>query len=338
MKKLRTDVPVLLLHNVDDDWEAADVEDAEREATLLEEALRALGHPVENVPVRTPAVKECLQPFDPSRYVVFNWVEGLQGVVRGDVIAARALAELGFAYTGSTADVIELAWEKPRVKRLMVKRGIPTPKWLLAESAHVAAWDAFPAIVKPAEEHCSIGVDRDSVVLTLDELRARVHLVVTKYHQPALVEEFIDGREFHVAVWGNDRSLKMLPPAEMDFSAFTDVHDHLCTFDSKFCPGTAHYERIEMRIPAELTPLEHATLEKTAFATFRAFHCRDYARLDVRLRDGVFYVVDVNPNPDIRTETSIHFAAEKAGFAFGELGSRLVGLAARRHAVFARPQ
>jgi D-alanine-D-alanine ligase len=159
--------------------------------------------------------------------------------------------------------------------------------------------------------------------------------VLDVFQQPALVEDFIDGREFHVTVWGNGE-VEVLPPAEMDFSAFGDVHDRLCTFDSKFCPGSLHYERIQLRLPAPLSEDERRRLERVARAAYRTLGCRDYGRLDIRLRDGIFYVLDVNPNPDISAETSTVYAAAEAGYSYGAMASYLINLAAMRHPVFGR--
>ena len=195
-------------------------------------------------------------------------------------------------------------------------------------------WSCYPAIVKPAGEHCSLGVDEGAVVLGPQELRARVSYVLDAFHQPALVEDFIDGREFHVSLLGGDGQCTMLPPAEMDFSAFRDVRDRLCTFDSKFTPGSTHYKDIRLRIAAELDPSEYKTLEATARAAYQILGCRDYARIDIRLRDGVFYVLDVNPNADISVETSIVCAAEAAGYSYGAMLSYLIRLATQRHPRF----
>ena len=128
--------------------------------------------------------------------------------------------------------------------------------------------------------------------------------------------------------------IQMLPPAEMDFAAFSDVRDRLCTFASKFDPQSRHYQNIHLRLPAVLTPAEYARLEKTAIAAYRALDCRDYARLDIRLRDGIFYVLDINPNADLSSDSSTACAAEVAGYSFGAMGSHLVNLAALRHPVF----
>ncbi|MGB9723938.1 MAG: hypothetical protein ACP5OO_03410 [Chloroflexia bacterium] len=140
----------------------------------------------------------------------------------------------------------------------------------------------------------------------------------------------MDGREFHVSLWGNGR-IQVLPPAEMDFSAFDDPRRRLCDFDAKFTPGSPSYEHIQVHLPAPLSREEQTCLERIARATYRATGCRDYARLDIRMRDGVFYVLDVNPNPDISADTSTALAAAAAGYSYGELGSRLVYLAAARH-------
>jgi D-alanine-D-alanine ligase len=123
----------------------------------------------------------------------------------------------------------------------------------------------------------------------------------------------------------------MLPPAEMDFSAFKDVHDRLCTFDSKFKPGSRHYDQIRLSLPASLTEEEFQNLERVAQDAYRVVGCRDYARLDIRLRDGIFYVLDVNANPDISSDTSIACAAEFAGYSYGAMLSKMVNLAVHRH-------
>jgi D-alanine-D-alanine ligase len=151
----------------------------------------------------------------------------------------------------------------------------------------------------------------------------------------ALVEDFIDGREFHVSLWGNGR-VEMLPPAEMDFSAFSDVHDRICTYEAKFQPGSVHYETISTVIPTTLSEVELAELERISLKAYKSIGCRDYGRIDVRLRDGVFYVLDINPNPDISEDASMASAAEHAGYTHGDMARYLISLASRRHPVFGR--
>jgi D-alanine-D-alanine ligase len=111
------------------------------------------------------------------------------------------------------------------------------------------------------------------------------------------------------------------------------VRDRLCTFDSKYLPGSRHYEEIQVQIPAALDDMELRQLEQTSMEVYRIFGCLDYSRLDIRLRDGTFYVLDINPNPDITLETSIVQSAELAGFSYGAMISHLINLAAPRHPI-----
>ncbi|OPY08780.1 MAG: D-alanine--D-alanine ligase B [Syntrophaceae bacterium PtaB.Bin095] len=329
------ELPVLLLHNLDPAWPSSDRETARREAECLASALGGLGHPVETVAVSHADLAACLKGFDPAAWVVLNWCEELPGIPHSDALVAEVLEDLGFTYTGATSDVLRLSWEKASVKRLLDAQGLPTPAWRIFDRADPGDWSCYPAIVKPAQEHCSLGVSTEAVVLNREELRTRIAFILDAFKQPALVEDFIDGREFHVSLWGND-PVQMLPPAEMDFSRFGNVRDRLCTYDAKFLPGSLHYEEIELRLPAPLTEPESDLLMSTLRAAFHAHRCRDFARMDVRLRDGIFYILDINPNADISSDASMACAAEAAGYSFGAMGSRLVHLAAARHPVFGR--
>ncbi len=332
----RTDLPVLLLHNLDRSWSPEELTQTLHEVSALESAIRQEGHPVVNVPVRNADLHSILTTYNPEEYVVLNWCEDLPGFSHSDMLVAETLENLRFSYTGSPPSVLALSWDKPRVKTLLENNGVATPQWTIYHTSETEGWEVFPAIVKPAREHCSVGVEKEAVVLSKEQLRARVEYVLENFHQPALVEDFIDGREFHVSIFG-DRQLFMLPPAEMDFGAFSDVRERLCTFDSKCVPGSSHYKKIQLQLPSRLDASELERLEKTASAAYRVIGCRDYARIDIRLRGGVFYVLDINPNADIGYETSLVCAAESAGFSYGSIISYLVNLAAQRHPRFRVP-
>lgn len=326
---------VLLLHNLDPAWPPADIAAARQDIEAAEKALLAEGHAVTGVAIQNADLAGHLQDYNPVEHIVFNSCEELPGVAHSEALVVQVLERLGFAYTGSPPDVLARSWDKAEVRRLLEQRGLPVPRWRLFGSASADGWDCFPAIVKPALEHCSIGVTPEAVVSTPEELSRRIAYVLSTFQQPALVEDFIDGREFHVGLWGNG-VVEMLPPAEMDFSAFASPRERLCTYESKFCPGTLYYERVQVRVPAELSPRELQDLEQVLRGAYRALGCRDYARLDVRLRDGTFYVLDVNPNPDITPETSMVEAARAAGYSYGALLGQLLQLAVQRHPVFGR--
>ncbi|NLS94214.1 MAG: hypothetical protein GXX96_18795 [Planctomycetaceae bacterium] len=323
-------IPILLIYDIDPTWTSREREDAHRDCRRVGFAMRRHGHSVSFLPVCDPDLSAALSEYDPQDVLVFNWCESIPGITRSEVTVAETLERLCFTYTGASPEALELSYEKARVKEILESHGVPTPRWKLFDSPREGGWSCFPAIVKPAREHCSHGVDPGAVVTGASELRDRVAYVVDTFQQPALVEDFIDGREFHVPLWGNEH-VELLPPVEMDFSAFDDIHNRLCSCDAKFVPQSEAYRRIKSFVPARLTEKEMAEIETTAKITYEAIGCRDYGRIDIRLRDGVFYVLDVNPNADISSDASLALSASKAGYSYGAMASRILRLAARRH-------
>ncbi|HPD57074.1 MAG TPA: hypothetical protein P5294_01300 [Smithellaceae bacterium] len=335
MDDLRYDLPVLLLHNLNPEWTSEEISEAEGEVATLGNALNHLGHPIEVVALEDDRLIQRLQDYDPLKHIVFNWCEEIPGIPRSEPRVAAVMERMGFVFTGSPFEVLARSYDKPQVKRLLDEANVPTPPWEVFTTPDVGRWNIFPSIVKLAHEHCSIGIASDSVVTNPVELEHRVAFILEEYKQPALVEEFINGREFLSAVWGNGK-ISMLPAVEMDYGELTDIHDRLFTYEAKYVSGTRLYDSINMRVPAELDSQAQAELEKVALAAYRATGCRDYGRIDVRYHNGIFYVIDVNPNPDINPLTSMTCAAEEAGYSYGKMGSRIVNLAAARHPVFRR--
>ncbi len=299
----------------------------------LADALREVGHPLEVVELEDDRLAERLSGYDPREHIVFNWCEELPGIPHSEPDVAAVLEHLDFVFTGSSREVLLLSYDKPRVKRLLEAARIPTPAWAVFNAPAAGRWDIFPAIVKAAHEHCSIGISTESVVTSPVELERRIGFILETHRQPVLVEAFIDGREFHQAAWGNGR-VSSLPATEMDFGELADIHDRVFTYEAKYDANSRLFQAIALHVPAELEPSAQAELERIVLATYRASGCRDYGRIDVRLLNGVFNVIDVNPNPDINPLTSLMQAAAEAGYSYGEMGSRIVNFAATRHPVF----
>jgi D-alanine-D-alanine ligase len=320
---------VVVLFDVDPSWEDADQKAVLECANVLAAGIEQLGYQVTLLPLEDSDLLGRLRFGTNRAQVILNWCESIPGIPHSEPLVAEALEVLKLTYTGSTSEVLALSEDKPRVKEILYHCGIDTPAWKVFERPESGLWDRFPAIVKAARTHCSEGLTRDSVVLTEKELLERVEFVLDVFGQPALVEDFIDGREFHVPLWGNGK-IEMLPPVEMDFSSFGDLHDHLCTYAAKFVPSSRPYQEIRTVLPAPLTEGEQKKLQKVAISAYRAIGCRDYGRIDIRLRDGVFYVLDVNPNADISPDASFACAAESIGYSYGQMCGALVQFASHR--------
>ena len=326
----RGQLRVVMLYELDPQWKVEEQAEADRATRHLGFALRRQGFSVVFAPVTTPDLGTPLGVFSPEQVVVFNWCEGIPGVSHGEALVAQFLESQNYTYTGSTAAVLELSYDKPAIKRLLEAAGAPTPRWAVFDGPDINGWCEFPAIVKLAREHFSVGIDAGSVVFNRDELARRVAQVTARYRQPALVEEFIDGREFHVPLWGNG-TVEMLPAIEMDFGDIADARRRVCSYEAKFAPDSADYHDVKTLMPAALSEEELAELRRVTILAYNAAGCRDYGRVDVRLRDGVFHVLDVNPNADMSVDASVALAAGEAGFCYGALGSRLLEMAAARH-------
>jgi D-alanine-D-alanine ligase len=325
-----SEIPVLLLSNLDPKWPTREKAEAVDATSQLDKALRSAGFPTTLVQVANSDLDSVLSGYHPLEYIVFNWCESLPGVHHSEWLVAEYLEQHGFTFTGAGSAALASAYDKCQVKRRLDEAGILTPTWELYDKGCSTNWRRFPAIIKPSREHCSAGIHRDSVVMTETSLKSRVRYVIKRFQQPALVEDFIDGRELHVSLWGN-REIDVLPPAEMKFPSFKDVHHRLCTYESKFVEESKPYNNIEMVLPAPLSEFELREVEQVCKAAYVLMGCRDYARIDMRMKDGLFYILDINPNADICPDTSTIYAAELAGYAYNDFLKRLVLLAAQRH-------
>ncbi len=321
--------PVLLLYNVDSTWTLAEAVDCQRHLERMVEALRGEGHAVEPVEVRRDVVAP-LRGHDPRRAVIFNWCEGLDGQPNAYDLVTRTLDGLGFAYTGSGPWTLTNTQNKASFKAILDERGIGTPRWrVFTEARDADDWTIFPAIVKPVAEHCSYGITADSVVDDTAGLRRQIDAMMGKFGVGALVEEFIDGREINVSIWGNGRP-EALPLYEIEFPGIANPRQRIVDFDSKWTLDSFQYTHTPSRCPTDLDEPVAARVRATALAAYRALRCRDYGRIDIRLRDGVPYAVDVNANCDITIEGGFAKTAKVAGYEYGAMASRIVGWANRR--------
>lgn len=324
-EELKTDIPILMFFNLDlIEWTEKDQKDVHELVLTLKEAMVKIGHSVTTVQLSDANISDTLKKYDPDNYIVFNWCEGIPGIPHSFAKPAQTLEDLGFTFTGSNPIVLELTDDKRRVKEILDLNKVSTPCWKVYHTGEIQDWNRFPAIVKPPFEHCSIGISSEAVVTNQDDLRKRAAFVIEEFHQPVIVEDYINGREFEVGVWGNTE-IEVLPPVEADFSQLEDPRDHLCAMYSEDDPRLWN-----MIVPAPLNRKENGRLNQLCKDAYKAIGVRDYARMDVRFKDDVFYILDVNTNPYIGPECGLIQAAELAGYSYGEFGSQLVNFAWQR--------
>ena len=325
----RTFKVVILYSILSTNWTPDDTMVSEEAVRRMQHSLGAVGVEAAPATIYKRDVAGALKSFDPREYVVFNWCEGLDDDPNDYGAVTRVLDELGFAYTGADARALLLSQNKEETKAFLLRDKIPTPVSRLYDRAVLNGWRRYPALVKPAHEHCSFGITREAVVDSPQQLKERVQYVLDTWKCPALVEDFIDGVEYNVGVWGDD-DLSVLPTGAIDYSIFQDYHDRLCSFDAKWNPDSEAYRLTGVRCPAEIDPALKRRIERAAVKTYKAIGLRDYGRIDMRVRNGVPYVLDVNANPDITMEGGFARSGRAAGYDYGQLIARILSFAAQR--------
>jgi D-alanine-D-alanine ligase len=301
-------------------------EETARVAQAVAEALEGRVGDVRLVPVWDD-LSGVLSPFDPADYAVFNLCESLGGRPFTEPEAPRQIQAAGFVFTGATYAGLRRAANKREAKRRMAQAGLSTPRFHLIRQPGVIPDDVpFPAVVKPVEEGGSFGITLASVVTDRAALAARVDETLQTYRQPVLVEEYIAGREINVAVWGN-RQPQVLPISEIRFAWTDDPLKQLVTFESKWVEDSIEYRGTPAVCPAELSPDERSTIEAAALAAYRLLGMRGYARVDMRFRGGVPYILEVNANPDLAPDAGFFRSAAAAGFSYAGMVLHILRLA-----------
>ncbi|AMV72721.1 ATP-grasp domain-containing protein [Desulfuromonas carbonis] len=313
--------------------EAADrisEEGAEAEARAVKKALTELGHSVRLLPLAGD-VAPFIEELRSSRSeLVFNLCEGFWGNSRLELHVAALFDLLGLAYTGAPPLALGLTQDKVRTKDLLVRHGLPTPKYILVKMGEQFPKTrdlTYPLIVKPRFEDASLGITNESIVANERALKKRIQYVHDTYRQGALVEEFIEGRELNAAVIGNG-PFEVLPVSEILFQP--GLKHSIVSYDGKWLEDSPEYVRTEPVCPTLLKAKEGILVKDVALRAYKILECRDYARVDIRLRDGVPYILEVNANPDISPGAGLARAARVGGLPYSKLIERILGMALKR--------
>ena len=322
-------LPILLLFGIDEQALEVDAEVTRDMIAGAEEALRSRGWRVAVSDV-TGGLPAALDPFPPGEWLVFNLCEGSPSQPSYYARVAQELEQRGHAFTGSTADALHYTQLKPTMKRMLDAGHVPTPRWQAVENAEDVTFDIFPAIVKPASEHCSFGISRQSVVFTLAEARAQAEAAIRQYRGGALIEEFLDSEEYGISLWGDREALDVIGISVIRYDAFPDARDRLCTFEAKWLSETDAYRKTMPTCPAPVSKEFQLELETLARRAHAACGARDYSRVDVRLQAGRPMVLDVNANCAMSQNSGFVDTARIAGWDYAAVLDRLALMAASR--------
>jgi D-alanine-D-alanine ligase len=290
----------------------------------VHDALLKLGYGVVKVPLSPPLPRAQERLAVLKADLVFNLFEGFAGHPETEADIAEILSALRIPFTGCPAAALKLALDKARTKALLKSAGISTPDFQLLRPETLSGFRlSYPCIVKPRREDASHGLSAQNVVYDFASLEKQVTAVSRYYGGQALVEHFIEGREFNVTVLGATD----LPVSEINYS-LPEGTPRLLTFDAKWQPDSDYFKGTTVVCPAQIEESEREEIAKSAVTVSGLLGCRGYARVDMRL-DGVgqLNVIEANPNPDISPGSGAVRQAEAAGMTYPQFISRIVELA-----------
>ncbi|MFA4854860.1 MAG: ATP-grasp domain-containing protein [Candidatus Omnitrophota bacterium] len=259
--------------------------------------------------------------------IVFNISEGLTGRNRESQVPIL-LEMAGVPFVGADALTLGLTLDKVMAKKIFIAENIPTPKFFEVASPEALLnidHCKFPLIVKPRFEGSSKGLSENSRVEDFDGLKQQVEYITKTYKQPALIEEFISGQEFTVAIVGND-SPEVMPVVQIKIDGKLKLNDKFYTF------ARITSDRLEYICPAKITQDLKKKLDELALKVYRSVECRDFGRVDFRVdNDGAPYVLEINPLPSLSTEDVFMLIARHIGITYEEMIGKILNSALKRH-------
>ena len=267
--------------------------------------------------------------------VIFNLTESYAGDDTKEMHVTAFLDLLEIPYTGAGPHAHILAQDKSIAKKMFAFHDIQSPYFATAwrgtiDHAHDIK---FPLIVKPTSEDGSIGIDAAALVTSVKELMERVSYIQSEFDSPALIEEYIEGREIYAAILGSYENAHALPLVELDLSKLPKGTPRIATVDVKFEKDTEAYKLTKSAIAEDLDEELEIKLIETALKAYRAVKLRDYGRIDMRVSNkGEIYVIEANPNPWLSSGQEFAMAAKKSGLSYTQMIGEIVDHAMARHA------
>jgi D-alanine-D-alanine ligase len=265
--------------------------------------------------------------------LVFNLTEAFEGDRTMDKNIAALLELIGVPFTGTGAAGLMLCRDKSLCKELLSLHKIRVPNFFSLPQGRripMAKTVRYPLVVKPALEDSSEGISNASLVNNRAELQERVRFMHERWHQPAIAEEYIEGRELYVGILGNKR-LTVLPPRECSFDSDNGAGPQLATYRVKW--NEQYRKKWNIRFGfAELADATIRSIEHICKKVFRVLQLRDYGRIDLRLtHDNKVVILEANPNPDLAYGEEVAEAAERSGLTYEQLIDRILHIALRRY-------
>ncbi len=302
-------------------------------ARQVRDALAGLGCEVTLIPLQRSLYNFLHKIKEVNFDVLVNLCEGYYGRPQWEANIAGIFEILGISFTGSAAKTLALCQDKYRAKAVLRAYGLPTAPAQLVTTPDEPLGVRPPVIVKPNDEDASLGIYPESVARGEEATRTQISRILQNYGRQAIVEAYVDGREFNVAVMENSEVVP-LPVSEIDFSALPKDHPKILSYDAKWFEDHPLYQKTPPVCPAPIDDGLRTRLQTIAADAFRVMGCRDYARIDMRMdARGRIFILEINPNPDISLNAGYARALDAGGVGYAAFWRTMIENAMKRKAV-----
>lgn len=300
----------------------------EEQVEAVEEALKKLGFRYKKFLIgeNFESLVIALKTYKPD--VVVNLCEGAFGDSHLEMDVPSILELLRIPYTGSSPLSLGLCQDKALAKDILKANKISTPNYRVLSRYN--DWDCgirYPLFVKPLREDASLGISKENYIRNAMELKRRSEYIIERYRQPVLVEEYIGGRELNISVIGNLKP-EVLPISEIVFKFQNEPK--IVDYSAKWISDSEEFKRTVPVCPANLEMYIKNKVESAALSAYASLQCRDYARIDIRLRGRIPYVLEVNPNPDIAPSAGFVRSLKAAEISYEEFIKKIIYFALER--------
>jgi len=305
-------------------------EDVVFAANAIFDVLEKLGHKVEKVEIASfnDVIKTDWKKFD----IVFNLVESLDGLSSKEMCFPAYLDMIGVRYTGSGAFSLINCLNKATTKSLLISEGIGTPRYAVAKYGKKVDLDIvkklnFPIIIKPVAEDASLGIHIDSVIYErdLEKITKKVAYLHNTFRHDALIEEFINGREFNVSMLEDEKgNVQVLPIAELCYKEMPDHLPKICSYNGKWMENSPDYHGSTPIFNFKISKKLEELVIDSCVRAFKLLQLRGYGRVDLRTQNNKSYILEVNPNPCISPTGGFTTAARNAGLDYEKMINQIL--------------
>ncbi len=266
----------------------------------------------------TRDLEKLLNKIDRDNTIIFNWCEEINEGTNSGHEVTKLLEKYDVIYTGPNTKGLLLSVDKSRVKKILIENGISTPAYSMVqtiEDANKIDFD-YPKIVKLNDMHGSIAISNDNIVENKSALLDLCEVMLKCYDSKLIVEDFIEGEEFHVPVWGNDDDIRVLPITKIHFK---DELNKINTYEAKFVRDSLQFNSTLYELVPEADQQKYLDIiSDEIIQAYKKLHMRDYGRFEIRIKDNRPFILDANPNPMLYVQSALFDGAHKLGYNMGE--------------------